>query len=152
MAIESDEIISVLNNLIETCKDGEQGFRDAAEGTHSGELKSLFSSSAQQRSQFCNELEGEVRRLGGDPDDHGSLSGTIHRGWLNLKDVFTGDDDKAIVAECERGEDAAVERYQDALEEPLPGELQSLIHRQFVQVKEAHDRIRDLKQTMGTNL
>jgi uncharacterized protein (TIGR02284 family) len=151
MANDNKEIISVLNDLIATCKDGEQGFREASEGIESNELKSLFSTYSQQRAEFAGELRTEIQRLGGSPDDGGSVTGAIHRGWMDLKNALTGNDDLAVINEVERGEDTAVEHYQDALEEPLPGTLQTMIHRQYMQVKEAHDRISDLKHSLNPN-
>ena len=38
----SDNVTSVLNDLVETSRDGEQGFRTAAEDTKSPELRTVF--------------------------------------------------------------------------------------------------------------
>lgn len=142
----NDDTISTLNNLIETCKDGQNGFRNAAESATNTELKTLFNTYAQQRAQFAAELQGEVRRLGGDPENSGSVSAAVHRGWMGLRDAVTGaSDDTAIVAECERGEDYAISAYQDAMKENLPQDVASVVQRQYGSVKEAHDRIRDMK-------
>ncbi len=138
-------VIAALNRLIETCKDGENGFRTAAEGVMNTELKSLFHSYAQQRAQYAIELQSEVRRLGGDPENRGSLAATLHRGWINIKAVVTGQDEGAIISECERGEDSAKSNYQDALQEDLPADIRALVERQYAGVKEAHDRIRALE-------
>jgi uncharacterized protein (TIGR02284 family) len=146
MAISNDDVISTLNNLIETCKDGQEGFRVAADGVKNSNLRTLFNTYSQQRAQFAAELQAEVRRLGGDPEKTGSVAGSLHRGWINIRSAVSGQDDSAIIAECERGEDSAVSNYQDALKEILPADIQSLVERQYTQVKEAHDRIRDLKR------
>jgi uncharacterized protein (TIGR02284 family) len=146
MATDNDNTISTLNNLIETCKDGENGFRTASEGVKNQELKTLFLTYSQQRAQFASELQEEVRRLGGDPEQAGSVAATLHRGWINIKSTVTGEDEGAVISECERGEDSAVRNYQDALKENLPTELQTTIQRQYTQVKEAHDRIRALEK------
>ena len=76
----NDEVISLLNSLIETCKDGEQGFKEAAEGVERSDLKSTFYEYSQQRSQYAGVLQGLVRSLGGDPESGGSISGAMHRG------------------------------------------------------------------------
>ena len=142
----NDDAVSTLNNLIETCKDGQNGFQTAADGVARGELKTLFHSYAQQRSKFAGELQNEVRRLGGDPEKAGSVAATLHRGWINIKSAVTGKDDNAVIAECERGEDSAVRNYQDALNSNLPENVRSIVQQQFTQVKEAHDRIRSLER------
>ena len=148
---DNDNVISVLNNLIETCKDGQNGFQTAAEGVKRSDLKSLFYQYSQQRAQFAGELQDEVRRLGGDPAKAGSVAATLHRGWINIKSAVTGEDENAVLAECERGEDSAVANYQDALnDQNLPTDVRAVVERQFAQVKEAHDRVRSLERATDT--
>jgi uncharacterized protein (TIGR02284 family) len=150
MATDNDNVISTLNNLIETCKDGQNGFQTAADGVKNSELKTLFHTYSQQRAAFAGELQNEVRRLGGDPEKTGSLAATLHRGWIDIKSAVTGEDEGAVISECERGEDSAKRNYEDALaDENLPGNIRSLVERQYAQVKEAHDRIRALEKATG---
>lgn len=141
----NDDAVSTLNGLIEVLKDGENGFRTAAEGVTNPEYRSLFSSYAQQRAQFASELQAEVRAHGGDPEQTGSVLANIHRGWINIKSAVTGQDEGAVLAECERGEDSAVNNYQDAMKQSLPQSAQQIVQRQYTQIKEAHDRIRALR-------
>ncbi len=140
------DVISTLNTLIETCRDGEQGFRTAAENLKDTQVKSFFTEKAQERAKFAEELKEEVQRLGGRPDEGGSTAGAAHRGWMNIKAAVTGHDDTRIIAEAERGEDVAVATYQTALEQPLPPAVESVVSRQYTHVKEAHDRVRDLER------
>lgn len=148
----NDDVISTLNNLIETCKDGQTGFQTAAEGVNNSELKTLFYNYSQQRAQFAGELQNEVLRLGGDPEKTGSVAASLHRGWINIKSAVTGKDDAAVIAECERGEDSAVSNYQDALSSNLPANVKSNVERQFTKIKEAHDRIRSLEKASGKGI
>ncbi|HEX8635968.1 MAG TPA: PA2169 family four-helix-bundle protein [Pyrinomonadaceae bacterium] len=148
---DNDHAVSVLNNLIETCKDGQDGFQTAAEGVKRSEFKSLFYQYSQQRAQFAGELQAEVRRLGGDPEQAGSVAATLHRGWINLKSAVTGEDETAVLAECERGEDSAVSNYRDALADAnLPADVRAVLERHYAQVQEAHDRIRNLERATAT--
>lgn len=146
MANTNDEVISTLNNLIETCKDGQEGFRTAAEGVKNGELKTLFGTYSQQRAQFAGELQNEVGRLGGDPEKTGSVAATLHRGWINIKSAVTGEDEGAVISECERGEDSAVKNYKEAIAAGLPNDVSEIVARQYGQVQAAHDRISALKK------
>src|SRR5947209_11918629 len=133
----NDEVISTLNGLIETCRDGQNGFQTAAEGVKNSELKSLFYSYSQQRAKLVGELQNEVRRLGGDPEKTGSVAASLHRGWMDIKSAVTGKDDNAVIAECERGEDSAVKNYEAAMgDENLPANLREVVQRQFVAIKE----------------
>jgi uncharacterized protein (TIGR02284 family) len=151
MATDNDDVISTLNNLIETCKDGQNGFQTAAEGVKNGELKTLFLGFSQQRAQFAGELQNEVRRLGGDPEQAGSVAATLHRGWINIKSTVMGEDEGAVIAECERGEDSAVKNYKDALNQTLPQNLRGIVENQYTQVQSAHDRIRSLEKASSAN-
>ena len=144
MATTNDETISTLNTLIQTCKDGADGFREAADGVQSTEYKDLFTRYSQQRAQFVTELQDQVRTLGGDPETSGSIAASLHRTWINIREVVQASDENAVLNECERGEDSAVKTYQDALN-TLTGDAKSVIERQYTQVKEAHDRIRSLR-------
>lgn len=142
----NEEVISTLNNLIETCRDGQNGFKTAAEGVKNPELKELFYHYSQQRASFVGELQDEVRRLGGDPENSGSVAASLHRGWIDIKSAITGEDEDAVISECERGEDSAVSNYRDALERDMPANVRQVIERQFSAVKEAHDRIRTIEK------
>lgn len=143
------EVISKLNELIETCRDGQEGFRTAAEGVRGGELRELFHSYSQRRASFVGELQDEVRRLGGEPEDAGSLAASLHRGWMGIRAAVTGGDEQAILAECERGEDAALAAYRSALDTDLPANVRAIVERQFAHVKEAHEHIRSLEKADG---
>lgn len=143
---------SVLNNLIETLKDGQEGFRAASEDVQSSDLKALFSEYSLQRSSFAGELQSLVRDFGeGEPEDSGSVSGAVHRGWIDLKSALTSHDDHAILSECERGEDVAVAAYRKALEDPdLSGPVADTLQRQYSDVKAAHDRVKALRDSTAT--
>lgn len=145
--MSNDDVISTLNELIETCKDGQEGFRQAAEGVERSDLKSLFFEFSQQRAHFAGELQSVVQSLGGDPETSGSTAGALHRGWINLKSALTGKDEKAILNECERGEDSAKETYQDALEEQLPSNVLEIVQNQYESILQAHDRVKMLRDS-----
>jgi uncharacterized protein (TIGR02284 family) len=145
MAESTKSYASTLNNLIETCKDGEEGFRDAAEHIERQDLRSIFNEYSRQRTQFASELQNLVSRIGGDPENTGSVAASLHRGWINVKSAVTGRDDNAILSECERGEDSAVHNYQDALAHDLPSDIRSVVEEQYRQVLEAHNRIKSLR-------
>jgi len=141
----NDDVISTLNGLIETCKDGQNGFKEAAEGVDRSDLKSLFYEFSQQRSQFAGELQSLVQSLGGDPENSGSVAAALHRGWINIKSAVTGKDEGAILNECERGEDSAKNAYKNALEEALPANIMETVQTQYVAVQAAHDRVKSLR-------
>ncbi len=140
-----DKTISTLNNLIETCKDGQEGFKQAAEGVERSDLKSLFYDLGQQRAKFAGELQALVRELGGDPETTSSAAGALHRGWINIKSYVTGKDEAGVLNEAERGEDIAKKAYKDALAENLPANVMTVVQAQSNEVMTAHDKVRDLR-------
>lgn len=145
MANPNESTISVLNDLIETCRDGQNGFRTAADGVSDPALKSLFNRYSAQRGEFAAELQALVAGLGGSPEKSGSAAAAVHRGWINIKSVVTGKDVGAIVSEAERGEDVAKESYQKALQELMSPEVRAVVQRQYSSVIEAHDEVRRLE-------
>lgn len=143
----NEDVISTLNSLIETNKDGQNGFKEAAEGVQNSEIKSAFYEYSQQRSQFAGELQNAVRELGGDPEEAGSISAAIHRGWINIKSAVTGQDDTAILNEAERGEDVAKAAYKTALEAELPANVRAIVERQSTAVSAAHDKVKAMRDS-----
>jgi len=141
----NDKTIDTLNKLIETCKDGEYGFHSCAEHTKSADLRTLFERRAEDCRRGATELQAEVRRLGGEAETDSSATGSLHRGWVAVVGTLSGYSDKQMLDECERGEDAALERYRDALKEPLPADIMTLVQKQYEGVKRNHDQIRTLR-------
>ncbi len=139
------KVESILNELIETSKDGENGFLKSAEDAQSPELKSLFSACAERCASGAKELQAEVNARGGDPERTGSVAGALHRGWINVREAVTSRDDKAILEECERGEDYAKAQYRKALEQELPSTVRSIVQRQYESVVANHDKVRALR-------
>lgn len=146
MSTTTTSITSVLNSLIQICKDGQDGYRVAAEAVKDIDYQSLFVELSAQRQQFAAELQTLVAALGKEPEDSGSISAAFHRGWLDLKAAIGRDEPHAILEECERGEDAAVAAYREALDHTeLPADILDTVEAQFMRVQAAHDRIRTLR-------
>ena len=143
--MDNQDSIDVLNTLIETCNDGERGFRDVAYHLQSADLKTLFATRASECHQAAADLRAKVVQLGGDPESGGSASGALHRGWVSLLGTLSGYSDKSLLEACEKAEDSAMARYRDALDEALPDDLRMLIERQFEGVKRNHAQVRSLR-------
>ena len=149
--MDSKKAISTLNDLIETCRDGQNGFKEAAENVKSPDLKTFLNQIATERAQFVNELQLEIRTLGGDPQKTGSATGAIHQAWIDIKGTLTGKDDHSILNECERGEDSAVEAYKEALNVGLPNKILSTVERQFQSIKLVHDRVKQMRDSKAAS-
>ncbi|MDQ6618304.1 MAG: PA2169 family four-helix-bundle protein [Pseudomonadota bacterium] len=145
----NNDAISLLNELIETSKDGEQGFLKSARDTRTTELTALFTQCAQRCADGARELQALVTQLGGDPEKSGSTTAALHRGWINVKEAVSSRDDKAILEEVERGEDYAKEQYRKALEQDLPANAMTVVQRQYQGVVANHDKVRALREKYG---
>ncbi len=144
--VTPDEIIARLNGLMEACRDGERGYRTAAADVHNTELQTIFEEYAHQRAGFVKELEAEVIRLGGTPEETGSIAAAVHRGWMDLKAGLTGGGVHAIVAACETGEDAAQAAFERVVNLDITGQTRSLVEKQWHKIQEAHQRLLRLKK------
>jgi uncharacterized protein (TIGR02284 family) len=144
MFMTNAQTIRTLNELIIVSRDGEKGFRTCADHVRDSRLRALFLDRAQACAQAAEELQSIVLELGGEPAHDGSAFGAMHRRWLDVRAIFSSDDDATIVAECERGEDYALEPYRNALDDHLPDFVRRIVLQQFEGVMNNHDRIRIL--------
>lgn len=143
--MENAKVVSILNDLIETCIDGEEGFRTCAEDIRDSELQAFFNDRARSCRTAATQLQDLVLSLGGRVETSGSMSGTLHRRWVDIKSLITGKSDPAILDECERGEDMAVSRYRQALDQELPEHIRMIVERQYQGVLKNHDEVRRLR-------
>jgi uncharacterized protein (TIGR02284 family) len=143
--MDENNAISVVENLIETCRDGQKGYQDAAAHVKRSELKTYFNEQSLERAGFAGELESELIRLG-KPDKKvsGSVSGTLRRAWIDTK-VSLGGGDKAILESLEAGEDDAKDAYRKASSGSLPGNVAEIVRRQEASVQRAHDKVKSLR-------
>jgi uncharacterized protein (TIGR02284 family) len=138
------EILDLLHELIQTCKDGETGYAHAAGIVEDAKLKAYFSDQSIERARCVQELKAQAERLGDEPEPSTSVAGTLHRVWFEAKaDVGFGD--QSILNSVEQGEDSAKKMYEEALAAQLPSELHGLIRSQAQSVFAAHDYVRDLR-------
>jgi uncharacterized protein (TIGR02284 family) len=145
--MDENNAVSVLKNLIETCKDGQKGYQDAAEHVKRSDLKTYFNEQSMERGGFAQELQNELPKVG-EPDKKvsGSASAAMHRAWIDTK-VALGGGDKTILESVEKGEDDAKEAYQKALSGSLPTNVVDIVRRQAASVLRAHDQVRMLRDT-----
>jgi uncharacterized protein (TIGR02284 family) len=144
--MDNEHVVNILNDLIETCKDGEYGFDTCAQHAATTETRLLFSQRAAQCREAAQELRSLVLQYHGAPDDGGSATGALHRGWVAVIGTVAGASDKRMLEEAERGEDAALARYRKALKEDgLPAIVRSVIERQAAGVQQNHDQVKLLR-------
>lgn len=139
---ENDSPKDVIETLIETCRDGENGYAHAASFVQDPKLKEYFQQRTAERHKFGNELTQAAKRHGEvEASQTGTAAGALHRAWFEAKADF-GAGDHEILSSVEQGEDVAKKNYQEALNTPLPPNLTEIIRRQFQQIQQAHDQVR----------
>jgi uncharacterized protein (TIGR02284 family) len=131
----------VLHHLIEVCKDGERGYRAAADHVSDPKLKTLFGELAAERKRFADELTPHLHRLGGLPDG-GSSTAALHRSWMALKGLVPGSHNHQLIAEAERGEHFALDVYEEALNGMLPPTVTDIVEAQREAISKANERVR----------
>ncbi len=148
---QNKDVLATANSLITTLIDSINGYRDAAANAEGTRFQELFRSMADQRSVVVEELREQVVQAGGDPPDDGSLMGTTHQRFLDLKAAITGRDDKAIINEVERGEDYLKEKFETltSAEDLMSPELRAAVQRAWESVREGHDKISQLKHALS---
>lgn len=143
--MDRDHAMDTLEHLIERCRDGQNGFREAAEKVKRADLKTFFNKVSLERAKFAEELQNELVRLG----EHekrvsGTTEGALHRAWIDTK-VALGGDDHTVLDWLEHGEDIAKEAYQKAITSDLPENLAQIVRRQADSVRQVHDQVRNMR-------
>ena len=145
MSQDNDDHIKAVNSLIETVLDSAEGYKDAAQEAANPSLKHMFEERALRRRQMTADLKAQVRDLGGEPADDGTILAAAHRVFLNLKHRMTGSDE-SVVAEVEAGEDYLKGKFEDALEDDdLPTPQREAVSAAYAAIKFDHDSMHDLK-------
>lgn len=145
MTRKSSEMIKVLNNLIEVCKDSEKGFREAAIDVRDDDYKETFLGYARRVGHFGAVLQDEVRKLGVTPRDSGSVLAALHRARIHLRAILNWHDAHLMLLECERGEKRALDTYGEALELTLFPDVKPLIEKQFVELIEMSNHMKAME-------
>lgn len=140
--------IDCFNDLILVCLDGERGFRRCADLASDPTLKAMFRNRADSCAEAAAELQQMVVMHGGEPSQTSSITGSLHRRWIDLQMLFNGDDDGQLLEECDRGEAVALEAYREALRRDLPSDAIAMIERQYQGVQRNCELIRGWSETL----
>ncbi len=148
--MDNAEVVEILNQLIVTNRDSADGYETAAGAVENPDYRQFFEEYAHQRTQFVTELSTLVSEYGGDPEQSGNLAGTLQRAWMNIKAALT-EGDHAIMAECDRGDEAALALYAEILPKALPEAVKSTVRRQLVDVRISHERVHAINGALANH-
>lgn len=146
--MDNDDVLDTLNDLLESCRDGEFGYRECAEHVKAQNLKAVLHRHEQACKDAGMELQALIAQLGGKADEGGSVMGAMHRGWVSVRATLAGNNDQAMMDECERGEDSALASYRKALKKDLPASVRSVVQRQSDGAQRNHDQIKALRDSL----
>lgn len=144
----NEDAIDTLNDLLESCRDGEFGFRECAEHTKAQDIKIVLGQRAEDCRLAAVDLQALIVKMGGEPEEGGTASGAMHRGWVSVKGTLTGYSDYAMLDECERGEDVALANYRKALKQALPTTARALVEKQSQGAQRNHDQIKAMRDAL----
>lgn len=152
MSLKNKQIVPILNDLIEVCKDGEQGYKDAADDVKDPAIQQVLLKYSEQRGRFYSELQYMVSQSGGHVEFSGSILGVLHRRWMDIRFGVAGSKTDAILNECIRGENSAISKYKFALKKELPENVKGLLERQYSEIVEACHHILQLSAEHGIDV
>jgi len=141
---DDKSLVTMLNGLIHVCREGHDGYMQAADGITSSAYKTMFAEYAHQRGRFASQLANVVVDYGGEPDDDGHAMKLFSHGWVGIEPAIMGGDYGAIFAECESSDAAAKNAYERVLEKALPKNIAVIVNQQYGQIVEAYGRIHNL--------
>jgi uncharacterized protein (TIGR02284 family) len=144
MSLPNSNVVSILKELMEVCKDGEQGYKDASDDIKDKELSVLLFDYSVQRGEFVNKLRDLVQTIGGDTEFTGSIMGILHRRWMDVKYGAAGSNPFSILTECLKGDSEVLKKYEIHLEQDLPDEIRQIVVQQHSIIKDNYDIISKL--------
>lgn len=142
------DVIDVLQDLLACCTDSVSSYRSCAQHTRREDLKATFTQRMHDCQRGAQDLQDQIRSLGGEPKDSGGARSALHRGWATVKSTLSADDDTTRLEDAERSEHHALARYREALRQPLPDAVRHLVERQLQAVQRAHDEMQLLRDRL----
>jgi uncharacterized protein (TIGR02284 family) len=143
---------ATLRDLARINTDSARFYEAAAVFLDDPNLREFFRQCGSQRHAAAEGLRGELASHGVLEAENGTVLGTLHRWWTELRGAVRGRDEHAVLEEAERNEDAIKKVYDKALTElgadapgGAEGPLAGAIKVQGTRVRETHDRIRMMR-------
>ncbi len=150
IAKDNKELVNTLQDLLQKNYDAEAGYKQVMQKTENQPLKNWMQQKALQRNTFATELDFQIRKHNAEPKASGTLTGDLHRGWINVKSTLTSDTDEALLEECIRGEKASLTEYEEKLERfNEDSEIKTIIQTQLTTVRSALNTVKKLEDIIG---
>ena len=146
MSTYTETISEKLNDLLEKTYDAEKGYKKAYNNTDNPFLKSFFDKKSTERNNFGTELKSEITNFGQKWAKDGSVTGALHRTWMDVRSLFSTKDDEAMLEEAIRGEKASVQEYSEVLADTsLPPSTVTILTQQMNQIQADLNQVKRLE-------
>lgn len=144
--MEFDKVRNALNDLINNNQDARDGFKELALAAEHTGVKKLMTKYAEDRQKFVEVLKAELENLGGKPKNKFNILDDLHRAWIDIKVNNSNDTIEAIIEECERGENIAIEDYEDIIENiDMPSSTHEILMAQLTVIQNRLKELIELK-------
>ena len=149
--VPTETIVATLKALIDACQAVGFGFRDAAEGFFSPNLKVLFSDSSLRWIRCVGDLQIEMQRFDSDAlidtiTTADSQTNRATQAFFDLDQALKTGNEIAILTACIYGEDIVIEMYRDALKQDFPPTLFHLIDEQLAEIEAWREQLRHIRE------
>lgn len=131
--MDPQKTIDDLNFLIAVNADRIEQFQTAKDDAQAPRLRELFRRIALESAGHIAQLTACIRAEGGTVEQGTTLSGKLHRLWVDVRAALSGHDAVAIAGAIQCAEKATLEAYDRILEEShhdLPEPIFDLLQRQ----------------------
>ena len=138
--------IETFNDLIRAHRDRIAEYQKATLRLRPQEagLSTTFAEIIRESEKCIADLVSRVISDGDVPENHTSLEGKIYQVWMDLKIKFSANPNSSLLDICEKGEDAMLKCYREALKHPgtlTPDDISLLSsHREIL--SKTHDLIK----------
>lgn len=135
-----------VEGILEKSIDAEKGYETASKNAKVVSLKNYFTEKSRQRGNFINDLKRELsKNNSAEVESNGSITGDLHRAWMEIKSTLSVDNDEAMLEESIRGEKAALKEFEQVLEtEYLSLEMRNILSKQYSIIKNDLETIKTL--------
>lgn len=148
-----NEITNNLQDLLVKNYDAEKGFTKAMKSVENNDFKQFLKNQAAQRSRFATELTQELRNLNEEPKERGSITGDLHRTWMDIKTAVVGNEDEGVLEECIRGEKASAKEYEEKLQKyNFPPQISSVLQKQSSEIHQTLSQVKRLEDLVDIEL
>lgn len=139
-----ESTLDALKDLAQINRDSVQGFNAAADEIDDVDISALFRDIAARRQRFAQQLAQYVAINDEDAGEGTSLASKLHRGWIDVKGAITGQSKKSILKECQRGEGAIKDKYEELLPKVAGSPISEALNEQHLLITTTHGLIRDM--------